>query len=556
MQWTIKKKLFLGFGFAAVLLVALAVGTRWAQQQAVATEREITSTLGMLNDLEYLISYVRGVTVAQRAYMISGDENAIAGIPAMRQDADAVATRVKAIIANDPQQSAHFTQYLEYVRQRRALINKLNTARKEQGFEAAKAIFDTGEDNRLLAGMITEFAGMKAIATARLNAQETANAALQRRTALIEEFSVLLALVLLSGLAFTLIRSVERNVVIAVGMLGAIADKDLTGADGEAASNDELASAILAINRMKQSMTVALRDVARSTAQVAAAGVEIDATARQIAVTVQEEKSDVEQFASSLAEMNAAVREVAEHAEHASVAANDAVSSAAAGRDAVLQTQQAMNRIHDSVTTASGDITILGQDTQSIGEVVRIIQDIAGQTNLLALNAAIEAARAGEQGKGFAVVAQEVRVLAERTAKFTKEIASKIDSVQQGAARAVQSMQQGETVVNEGVSQFTQVSATLEEILQKISTAQQGISMIATAATEQSAATEGLTESIHRISAEVNTTAAETDQTAAACAELARLSSTLQQVVDGFHLPSATRQQSITKSQSGRDKAA
>jgi methyl-accepting chemotaxis protein len=547
MQWTIKKKLYLGFGFAVFLLVGLVSGARWAQERAVATEKEITDTMGMLKDLEHLIGYIHAVTSAQRAYLISGNENAVAGIPALRQDARETVARITTAISGKPGQMANLEAYQAAIKERIVFVNALNAARKDQGFDAAKQLFDTGKDDQLLATIQVAFNAMRDAATAQLKAEEAANIALQHRLAWMEGLSVLVAVVLLIGIGSTLTHSIRRNVQIAIEMVETMAEKDLSQADGEPATNDELASAILAINRMKEAMATALTDIARATSQVAAAGVEIDAAAHQIADTVREEKSDVEQFASSLAEMNAAVKEVAEHAEQASFAANDAVSSAAAGRNVVLETQKAMNRIHDSVTAASGDITVLGNDTQSIGEVVRIIQDIAEQTNLLALNAAIEAARAGEQGKGFAVVAQEVRVLAERTGKFTKEIASKIDSVQNGASRAVESMKQGEAVVNAGVRQFTEVSTVLDSILQKIETAQQGISLIATAATEQSAATEGLTESIHRISSEVNRTAAEADQTATACAELAHLSSDRQAVVDGFQLPSDSKPSSGTK---------
>jgi methyl-accepting chemotaxis protein len=448
---------------------------------------------------------------------------------------------VKEAIAGDPAQVAHFARSLEDIQLRRAFVNKLNAARKDQGFEAAKAIFDSGEDNRLLGQIELEFDAMRNSAKASLVAQQQDDRRLQHLTNIAEGISLAMALALLSAVAFALIRSISHNVGISVEMVGAMARKDLSGEDGQPTTNDELATAIHAINQMKRAMTEALTEVARSSEQVAAAGAEIESAAGEISSTAHNEKRDVEQFASSIAQINAAVQDVAEHAERASLAANEAVAATLSGQEVVRNAHGAMNRINDSVRTASADITSLGAETQSIGEVVRIIQDIAGQTNLLALNAAIEAARAGEQGKGFAVVAQEVRHLAERTAKFTKEIAVKVESVQTGADRAVRSMSQGEQVVHQGMTQFNQVSETLDEIAQRIEAAQQGITMIATATTQQSAATAGLARNIEDISSEVGQTVEQVDQTAAACAELAKLSSGLQRIVDGFRLPRPLR---------------
>jgi methyl-accepting chemotaxis protein len=539
MHWTIQRKLYLGFIVAGALLAGAVALARLEQSRAQATQDRITKTYALLIDLEHLSAYLSNARATQRGYVISGDEQTLASLAGLRQDAANTMERAKAAVKDNPEQNEIFVQWQAGTQQGKAILGKVNAVRKNEGFEAARALLLTGEEDRITAAQSLKFDAIKASALAQLSVQEADNAQLQHTVAWVEALALLLALGLLSGIAVTLTHSIARNVDTSVSLLEAMAQKDLSIDDGIPSSQDELAGAIQAINQMKQSMAHALAEVARSSEQVAGAGAEIESTARQIAETTHGEQRNVEQFASSLAEMNATVREVAEHAEQASKAATDAVSSATSGREVVRQTHEAMGRIRESVSTASSDIATLGKDTQSIGEVVRIIQEIAGQTNLLALNAAIEAARAGEHGKGFAVVAQEVRQLAERTAKFTKEIDDKIKSVQQGADRAVLSMQQGETVVVEGVEQYGKVSEALEAIMQRIEAAQQGIAMIASATTQQSAATASLTENIHGIRGEVEQTTEQVDQTVLACAELAKLASSMQSLVNTFRLPAS-----------------
>jgi methyl-accepting chemotaxis protein len=128
--------------------------------------------------------------------------------------------------------------------------------------------------------------------------------------------------------------------------------------------------------------------------------------------------------------------------------------AAKAGDDGISLAERSvrgMERVRTATEQLAGRVRDLGKRSGQIGAIVGTIDDIAEQTNLLALNAAIEAARAGEQGRGFAVVADEVRKLAERSTRATKEIATMIEGVQAGANEVVATMQETGKDVSEAV---------------------------------------------------------------------------------------------------------
>ena len=206
--------------------------------------------------------------------------------------------------------------------------------------------------------------------------------------------------------------------------------------------------------------------------------------------------------ATKLAQGATAVASIADAIESLKSASNDvsdvsasAASAATNGASAVAETVAGMIRIKSAVDASTLTVTELGTKGDRIGAIVETIDDIADQTNLLALNAAIEAARAGEQGKGFAVVADEVRRLAERSSRATKEIAALIAEVQASTKEAVAAMSAGATEVEVGTQLAAKSGAALDEIASSVTATRVAVERIATAiATMSMASGEAVVE--------------------------------------------------------------
>jgi len=205
----------------------------------------------------------------------------------------------------------------------------------------------------------------------------------------------------------------------------------------------------------------------------------------------------------------------------------------------VEETVAGMRKIAVVVGKSAETVKELGKSSDQIGEIVTVIDDIADQTNLLALNAAIEAARAGEQGRGFAVVADEVRKLAERTTKATKEIAGMIKKIQADTAGAVSSMQEGTRQVDQGIAMADKAGNSLKEIVQVSQKVTDMVMQIAAASEQQSSASEQISQNVEAISTVTGQTASSTQQIARAAEDLNSLTDNLQQLVGHFRLSAA-----------------
>ncbi|MBJ6725492.1 methyl-accepting chemotaxis protein [Geomesophilobacter sediminis] len=337
------------------------------------------------------------------------------------------------------------------------------------------------------------------------------------------------------GLGILISRVIVAPLNKAVSAADRLATGDLT-VEIEATTTDEPGQLLASM----QHMVAGLRDLVSQTvsisASIASASTQLQATSEQIATGAEEVASQARTVATASEEMAATSSSIAQNCTVAAEASQSSTHSANAGADVVQQTITGMGAIADRVRQSSKTVEALGARSEQIGDIVGTIEDIADQTNLLALNAAIEAARAGEQGRGFAVVADEVRALAERTTRATKEIGEMIKGIQQETRHAVRAMEEGVNEVEKGAVSAQKSGEALEEILGRIQEVSLQVSQIATAAEQQTAATGEVTTNIQQITEVVHDTAKGAEETAEAAGQLARQADDLQSLVGRFRL--------------------
>jgi methyl-accepting chemotaxis protein len=330
-------------------------------------------------------------------------------------------------------------------------------------------------------------------------------------------------------------RFITPRVVRVVAMAERLAAKDLT-VQVKVTARDELGRMGEALNSSIVNMRDVLRSVAQSAETLSAASTEISNSAQESASNAKSQSGMTNQIATAAQEMTATIGEISRNAESAATASRQSAENANRGGEVMRAASATMEKIAAATSSVSERIASLAQRSEEIGNVVNVIQEISEQTNLLALNAAIEAARAGEHGRGFAVVAGEVRRLAERTKAATEEIAGTIRNIQNETRQTIEVMDGSRTAVGSGLEETGKARKSLDEIIDSCRQVEHQIQLIASAATEQTAASGEISESAGQIShlAMQNTQGAE--QAVTALSDLSRLASDLDAMIRQFQL--------------------
>ena len=324
--------------------------------------------------------------------------------------------------------------------------------------------------------------------------------------------------------------------------LNRVADTMSRVADGDLSvqlrifANDEIGELGKSINRMLASTVAMIASIKQTATELSASADQMSAVNQQVAASSEEVAAQTGTVATASEEMSATSMEIAQNCSLAAESSRYGSKLAIEGVSVVQETVAGMNRLAEKVKQTAATVASLGTRSEQIGEIIGTIEDIADQTNLLALNAAIEAARAGEQGRGFAVVADEVRALAERTTRATKEIGEMIRAIQLETKGAVASMQEGVHEVERGTSDAARSGVALGNIRNQIDAVSEQINQIATAAEQQMATTTEITGNIQQMTEVIQLSAGSSQNSAGAARKLQNHAGELHRLVEHFRV--------------------
>lgn len=286
-------------------------------------------------------------------------------------------------------------------------------------------------------------------------------------------------------IGYLIARSVSKPLISLTSKVVKLANGDLTIEIENIQRDDEIGTLIKSFNRMLFSLREQTTKIQEGTSELATAIVEISAAVSELAANSTETATAITEISTTMEEVKQTTHVAADKAAHVSEAADRVSSISENGNKATHEAINGMNHIKEEMMSLAENIVKLSGQTQSIGEIILTVNDIAEQSNLLAVNAAIEAAKAGEFGKGFAVVAQEIKSLAEQSKASTRQVTGILNEIQQATSSAVMATERGSKAVEAGVHLSESAGEAISTLAESISESADATSQISASGKQQ-----------------------------------------------------------------------
>jgi len=526
---------FLVFLVTPVLLVIIVTNViRYVSinegQRANALVTHSYQVIAAVNDL------ARTVDSAQldvRGFLLKGDETLLTGYEQQRASfADKVALLKTMVSGNAPQVTR--VNQMEHLFQswRTQAAEPEIAALRSGGVDAAALLVDTTSYLPDLRSLVGEFIDTEHGIVA---GQSVESEKLAARNAFLT-WSVPL-LVALTMVIVTMVLSTIFSRGIARVSRGAerINEGDLT-ARADVASRDEIGELARSFNGMAVSLHELSARVREGVQNIGSSTSEILAAVSQHTANASEQSAAATETTATMEELRAITEQVSVKMSEMLEAARASASASEEGREAMATIVVGMRDIREKSDGVAQEILTLSEQTQQIGDITSLVNDLADRSNLLALNASIEAAKAGEQGKGFQVVANEVRSLAEQSKEATVRIRATLGEIQRAANAAVLTTEQGTKVAETGEEQARRTGELIEQLGDALRRVDQAAEQVSASSQEQRAGIEQVTQAMQEISRGAVQSVAGAEQSQRAAESLTELAAELQGLTESYQL--------------------
>lgn len=508
----VRARLLFGFGLVLAVFLISAILTFVQFQKNITNNDWTRHTYEVLLDAEQILVSLVDIETGLRGYLLTGRDEFLTPLREGEKTFQAAFESAKRRTSDNAQQQGRLNELQRTYEGWRSRVVDVEIATRAATENAAldelAALILEANGKQYMDAMRGLIADFEAEERQLLAARAEAEVQSTRITTLILSLGVLLAISVgvFVSLFFSgrLIRQLGAEPEVAVQLAQEISQGNLnTTLNADNFPKGSIAEAML---QMVTQLKSIVREIQGSSSQLEVTSMQLSTGSEKSIRELWVQKEQAESVATAMNEMVATVNEVAKTTQFAAQTTQNTDQQVTEGGQLIESSVKSILDLHHDIEETATVIAQLSAESKEIGQVMEVIRSVAEQTNLLALNAAIEAARAGEQGRGFAVVADEVRTLAGRTHRSTEEIQNMVESLQQGVANAVETMEKSRSGARTSADFAREMEAVLSAVKASVSEVNNLNLQIATATEQQSVVADEINKNIVEINEIIDST--------------------------------------------------
>jgi len=576
MNWSIGKKIFVGYAISILLLLAISGASFRTVQGLVGAINERTAARERMATYNNLFDLLQDAEIGERGFLITGADDYLEPYQRAITQIPAVLLKVESLVHADTERRKYVAELRKLIDGKLGILAESISLRRTQGSERATARVMENDGKAVMDKIRVEMANLFAdeeeeITQSGVIVKESytnlykiigigtplaiafmliAGTIISRNIALpLSRLTTAAELISGGNLSVTVEKS-ERSDEVGVlarsfaTMLGylkemasvssRLAAGDLTARFKPRSDRDEFGRSQA---EMITSLSGLIRQVQRSGVQVNSSAVEIAATTKQQQTTSNEVASTTTEISATSREISASSTELLKVADEVASVAEETSTLATQGKGGLARMEAIMRQIMEASSSVTTKLGIMNEKAGSINSVVTTITKVADQTNLLSLNAAIEAEKAGEYGRGFAVVAAEIRRLADQTANSTHDIERIVKDMIAAVSSGVMGMDKFTEEVRRGAQEVSQVSSQLDQVIAQVQSLAPNMEAVNNGMRTQNQGSQQISDALVQLGEAARQTADSIRDSSRAIEQLNEATQGLQTSISRFKLP-------------------